>query len=127
VAKETRKYKDRAEYLKAAVARRRRKLKNLAIKYKGGRCIFCGYSKYNGALEFHHLDTNKKDFGLSVRGLTRSWERIKKELDKCILVCSNCHKEIHGGLLQPSRETLRSESWTMFAGLGEKGGELREA
>ncbi len=107
MAKETRKYKDRAKYLTAAVAKRRKKLKALSVQYKGGRCVFCGYSKYNGALEFHHLDDKQKDFGLSVRGLTRSWERIKKELNKCILVCSNCHKEVHSGSLQPSSEMTK--------------------
>lgn len=80
-----------------AVLKRRDKLKELAVKYKGGKCCICGYNKYKGALEFHHLDPSKKDFGISAKGYTRSWELIKKELDKCILVCSNCHKEIHAG------------------------------
>lgn len=78
-----------------AVQRRRDKLKILAVNYKGGKCSKCGYDECMGALEFHHLDPSKKDFGLSVRGITRSWDKIKKELDKCILVCANCHREIH--------------------------------
>jgi predicted HNH restriction endonuclease len=102
MTKETRTYRDRAEYIIKAVKKRRRKLKSMAIKHKGGKCMFCGYNKFQGALEFHHLDPNEKDFGLGTRGLTRSWKRVKQEADKCILVCSNCHKEIHGGLLQPS-------------------------
>lgn len=107
MAKETRTYRDRAEYLKKAVTKRRRKLKVMAVDYKGGKCQMCGYNKYSGALDFHHLDPNEKDFGLSVRGLTRSWERIKEEIDKCILVCANCHREIHAGILQPSAEMLK--------------------
>lgn len=91
-------YADRAEYIKKAVAKRRRKIKTMAIEYRGGKCCLCGYNNYQGALEFHHLDHRKKDFGLGADGLTRSWARTKKELDKCILVCSNCHKEIHGGI-----------------------------
>ena len=71
----------------------------MAVEYKGGMCSVCGYKKYIGALEFHHTDQGEKDFGLSERGLTQSWEKIKKELDKCILVCSNCHKEVHSKLL----------------------------
>jgi len=98
---EKRTYRQRAEYLKKAVARRRKKLKEMAVEYKGGKCIFCGYNKCIDALEFHHLDSKKKDFGLSARGLTRSWKRIQKELDKCILVCANCHRELHAGILQP--------------------------
>lgn len=76
----------------------RRKNKQKAIDYKGGCCERCGYSKCNAALEFHHLDPNEKDFGVSAKGLTRPWEKIKIEIDKCILVCSNCHKEIHNEL-----------------------------
>lgn len=95
MSKETRQYKDRAEYIKRKVSERRRRLKQLAIEYKGGKCSLCGYCKCTGALEFHHIDPKTKDFSLSTDGLTRSWKRIKVELDKCILVCSNCHKEIH--------------------------------
>jgi hypothetical protein len=98
--KETRTYRDRAHYLVLAVTKRRKKLKSLAVELKGGKCQICGYCKYVGALDFHHLDENKKDFDLSTRGLTRSWEKIKEEIDKCILVCSNCHREIHGGLIK---------------------------
>jgi 5-methylcytosine-specific restriction endonuclease McrA len=81
-----------------AVKKRRDKLKKMAIEYKGGVCQECGYHKCIGALEFHHLDPNEKDFGISAKGVTRSWEKVKKELDKCILVCSNCHREIHAGV-----------------------------
>jgi transcription elongation factor Elf1 len=99
-------YRDRAEANKAAVAKRRKKLRTLAIEYKGGKCIFCGYDKLQDALESHHLDKSKKDFGISQSGLTRSWERVKNEVEKCILVCANCHREIHAGILQPPLETV---------------------
>ena len=97
--KETRTYRDRARYNIDAVTRRRKRLKEMAIELKGGRCQFCGYNKYIAALEFHHLDEKTKKFDLSTRGLTRSWKRIKKEIEKCILVCANYHREIHGGIL----------------------------
>lgn len=77
-----------------AVQKRRDKIKIMAVEYLGGKCVKCGYNKYVGALEFHHVDGNK-DFGIAAKGYTRSWEKIKKELDKCILLCSNCHREIH--------------------------------
>lgn len=83
-----------------AVQKRRDKIKELAVEYKGGKCCICGYNKYQGALEFHHLDPLEKDFGIASKGYTRSWESIKAELNKCILVCSNCHKEIHAGLIK---------------------------
>lgn len=78
-----------------AVKKRRRKVKEMAVEYKGGSCEICGYDKYYGALEFHHKDPNEKDFSISSKGYTKSWEMVKKELDKCIMVCSNCHKELH--------------------------------
>ena len=81
-----------------AVQKRREKLKEMAIQYKGGKCCICGYNKYQGALEFHHLNPDEKDFNIGSKGYTRSWEEVKTELGKCILVCSNCHREIHAGL-----------------------------
>jgi len=82
-----------------AVQKRRDKLKIMAVEYKGGKCVVCGYKKYVGALEFHHLIPDTKDFGIGSRGYTRSWKMVKMELDKCVIVCANCHREIHGGLL----------------------------
>lgn len=79
----------------ARVHKRRKKVKQLLVEYKGGKCEKCGYSKCIGALEFHHLDPSKKDFGIGSNGNTLKLDRMKKEADKCILVCSNCHKEIH--------------------------------
>lgn len=78
-----------------AVVKRRKKIKDLSLEYKGGKCEKCGYSKCKSALEFHHTNPEEKDFSIGQKGETRSWERVKKELDKCILVCSNCHREIH--------------------------------
>ncbi len=113
---ERRTYAGRREYLIMAVSRRRKRIREQAVEYKGGKCVFCGYNKCQAALDFHHLDPKGKDFGLSKNGITRSWVKTKTELDKCILVCSNCHREIHAGILQPS-EVIRSGKW----------GELREA
>ena len=88
-----------------AVSRRRKKLRELARTYKGGKCIVCGYDKCQRALSFHHLNPKEKDFDLSSRGLTRSWERIKKEIDKCVLLCANCHMEVHDGITQLPKKT----------------------
>lgn len=95
-----RKYADRAKYLIKAVAKRRKKIREMAIEYKGGKCILCGYNKCIQSLDFHHVGNSKKDFGISDRGYTRSWERVKQEIDKCILVCANCHRELHVGIKQ---------------------------
>jgi len=77
------------------VQRRREKIKSLSVEYKGGKCEICGYNKCIDALEFHHINPEEKDFGIASKGYVRSWEKVKKELDKCMLVCANCHREIH--------------------------------
>ena len=73
----------------------RRAMKKEAVKRHGGKCEICGYNKCIDALTFHHLDPSQKEFGLAQNGLTRSWEEYLKESEKCILVCANCHAEIH--------------------------------
>jgi hypothetical protein len=82
---------------KKAVTTYRQRIKLKALKYKGNKCVICGYDRCSRALQFHHLDPVQKDF--SVSRVTRRWRSIKPELDKCILVCANCHAEIHDGLL----------------------------
>ena len=77
------------------VCRRRRELKLKAVNYKGGKCNRCGYDKCVTALDFHHSDPDKKEFSISKSGHTYSWEKMKKELDKCELLCANCHREEH--------------------------------
>jgi len=73
------------------------KVKQKCIEYKGGKCCICGYNRYQGALDFHHKDPQTKDLNLSYN--KHSFNKVKNELDKCILVCSNCHREIHGNKL----------------------------
>ena len=102
--KDKRTYAQRREELIKAVAKRRRKIKELSIKYKGGKCQICGYSKYQGALDLHHKIPNTKSFGIADKGYTRSWKIIKEELDKCVLVCANCHRELEAGITQLPKE-----------------------
>jgi hypothetical protein len=78
-----------------AVSNRRKRNKIALVEHFGGKCVKCGYSKYIGALSFHHLDPSQKDFKLS-SGDTRSLSKLIVEAKKCILVCNNCHAEIHG-------------------------------
>ena len=74
------------------VDKKRWQLKLKAIQYKGGKCEICGYNKCPTSLEFHHVNPKLKEFSISVPH-SRSWEKIKNEIDKCQLLCSNCHKE----------------------------------
>ena len=76
-----------------SVTKRRRLLKEKLVHSAGGKCSLCGYNKFIGALEFHHKDPNEKDFGLAKANL--SYEKAFKEIQKCILVCANCHREMH--------------------------------
>lgn len=77
---------------------RTKKLKHTFVEYKGGKCLSCGYSKCEDALEFHHTDPTKKEFSIS-KYRSRSFDKIiKKELDKCVLLCANCHREIEAGM-----------------------------
>lgn len=68
--------------------------KKKAISYKGGCCTLCGYAKYYGALQFHHLDPSEKEADWGKLRM-RSWSKITEELDKCLLLCANCHAEAH--------------------------------
>lgn len=81
----------------------------MAIEYKGGKCIGCGYRRYQGALELHHVDPSQKGFAIGDKGYTRSWSKVKAELDKCVLLCANCHREVAAGILQLSGESQIEE------------------
>ena len=76
----------------------------------------CGYDRCIEALEFHHIDPTKKDFGISSKGYARSWEKVKNEIERCVLLCANCHRGFHAGKLQLSQATVI-----------EKSGEFRKA
>ena len=81
----------------------RNRLKEKLVEYKGGKCEICGYDKCVEALEFHHLDPTEKEFGISSYS-SLSFEKAKNEVDKCVLVCANCHREIHHALNEEKRE-----------------------
>jgi hypothetical protein len=71
-------------------------MKQRAVDHMGGACKACGYDKCIAALEFHHLDPSEKDFAIS--GKIRSWTALEVELKKCVMLCANCHREVHAGL-----------------------------
>ena len=93
----------------------RHKRKDDILYVMGDKCCLCGYCKAKTALELHHLDPSEKDFTIGAC-LNRSWDTLHKEIQKCILVCSNCHREIHEGLLdqelQSSYNSARGEEIT---------------
>jgi len=81
-----------------AVSARRRRVKLALVHAAGGACRLCGYDRYAGALQFHHVDPDEKAFAIADRGVARSLERALAEARKCILLCANCHAEIEGGI-----------------------------
>lgn len=86
---------NRSDYVKQW----RKSSKQRIISSMGGACCICGYNKCDSSLAMHHLDPSKKDFNFgSVRASPVNWNSIVEELRKCILVCHNCHCEIHAGV-----------------------------
>ncbi|MGH3452297.1 MAG: helix-turn-helix domain-containing protein [Haloechinothrix sp.] len=81
-----------------AVARRRRRVKQILISEAGGGCQVCGYDRFPGALQFHHVHPASKQFTISRRGITRSIAEARREAAKCVLLCANCHAEVEAGL-----------------------------
>lgn len=82
---------------------RYRAIKRECVRHKGGSCQVCGFDKYDAALEFHHLDPVKKDVKFSQ---LKSWgkERRIAELEKCVLLCANCHRGVHAGFIDLQKD-----------------------
>jgi predicted transcriptional regulator len=83
---------------RAAVSKRRRRVKRILVEEAGGRCVICGYDRCLRNLHFHHRDPSEKSFALSGRGFSRSLAELRAEARKCELLCGNCHYEVEEGL-----------------------------
>ena len=75
----------------------RREMKKYLVEYKGGKCEICGYNKCIDALEFHHLNPKEKEFSIAdfCASNHSNYEKAKQEVEKCQLLCANCHREVH--------------------------------
>lgn len=89
-------------------SRKRESAKLFLMSPVGYKCQVCGYDKHTGGLSFHHVDSTIKDFNVSSTKLTYSPKRLVEEASKCLLVCHNCHSEIHAGLIDDSKIALIS-------------------
>jgi hypothetical protein len=78
-------------YKRELVRQRKRDL----VAYKGGRCERCDEDYHPNVFDFHHYDDTLKAFGVSQANMQRSWARLVAEVDKCHLLCANCHREVH--------------------------------
>jgi hypothetical protein len=92
----------------------RRRTKQKLIEYKGGGCQKCGYNKdCPSAYDFHHRNPSEKSFGIGAKGITRNFEDLKKEVDKCDLLCCRCHAELHEEEYKEQRQETkeRHKAW----------------
>jgi hypothetical protein len=105
-------YRDNAERVRVQNAEYQMRNKIRAINYLGGRCMRCEFD-HPSALQFHHRDPSTKLFSVTAKELStpkkRPWDTaIVPELDKCDLLCSNCHFLEHA-VLTPKRVTELKE------------------
>lgn len=91
-----------------AVKKWRKEMKCRTVLAMGGSCVICGYRKCPESMDLHHLDPSQKDFTIGhVRANPKSWPKIVAELKKCVLLCRNCHGEIHAGVSVVSPDARR--------------------
>lgn len=93
--------------------RRRFRQKQRAVEYLGGKCKCCGYSKSVTALQFHHRDRTTKLFQISGNH-ARAWSKTLLELDKCDLLCANCHAELEYGIVPVGQEQLSPQHGAVY-------------
>jgi hypothetical protein len=77
----------------------RSELKRALVELRGGACNLCGYDRHLCALTFHHLEPEKKSFVIA-GAHTRKWDVLVAEARKCVLLCENCHREVHVGVTE---------------------------
>ncbi len=73
----------------------RKRVKIAIVKGFGGSCCVCGYNRSINALEFHHLIPEEKEFSFGAIRASKGWDQLIIEIGKCVMLCSNCHKEVH--------------------------------
>jgi len=99
----------------------RKNCKQRIIDAMGKKCQICGYNKCNNALTLHHIDPTKKELSFgNLRANPKSWELVIKELRKCVLLCSNCHMEIHHGItILPTHFSIFNEDFVDYTNMYE--------
>ena len=97
---------ERAARSKSPSHELRRALKRRAMEEMGGECSGCGRTVLASQAEFHHRDPATKHFGISAKGVIRGWPEIAAELEKCVLLCANCHREVHAGVRELFDDSL---------------------
>lgn len=72
--------------------------KNMLTSLVDMKCVNCGYDTCVSAIEFHHIDPTSKEFNIGSKRVANV-DLIKSEITKCVILCANCHREHHAGLL----------------------------
>jgi hypothetical protein len=97
------KLKNDPEYKARHYANRQKRAKEnkekLTLLKESMSCVACGEYHPASCMDHHHLNPNIKEKGVSQMIQANSWAKIQEEIEKCVLVCSNCHRKIHSGLL----------------------------
>ena len=94
---------------KASRRKRAWKSKKYYVYLLGGCCAKCGYSQYMCSLEFHHIDPQKKIKRISKCLLSKY--KVRSEVDKCVLLCSNCHRAFESGYWTATFEKSNQLGW----------------
>ncbi|RWZ87220.1 MAG: HNH endonuclease [Hydrotalea sp. AMD] len=99
------------------VSKWRLRKKERLLEAFGNCCGICGYDKCKSALEFHHLDPTQKEFTISTTDSSgKGWKQIVSEIEKCVLLCANCHREVHSGVTQiPDGITRFDRKWVDYS------------
>lgn len=94
-----------------AVARRRRRVKEILVQEAGGRCCVCGYDRCMGALAFHHVNPASKRLELNAKGVALSIETLREEAKKRVVLCANCHAEVENDVTELPARVLHTLRW----------------
>ena len=88
---------NKAKNVQYVVEWRRRAKKRLVTAF-GGKCGICGYNKCDRNLVFHHIDPSQKEFAFG-QLQSKAWLKLVEEVKKCVMLCHNCHGEVHEGII----------------------------
>lgn len=106
--------------------RKERVSQNVEEIIGGYRCWMCGYDRCKRNIHFHHIYSETKLFGLTTRELMLGWDRVWAEMQKCVVLCSNCHGEVHACLIEDDEILgIWRDKWQAISGssLAAKGGD----
>jgi len=92
--------RNRVQRVEQILAYKKRELDKFRAYKAAQKCVICGYCRCVEALDFHHCEGAEKEF--TINEMVRahiSFARVKKEIDKCCVLCANCHQEVHAGVI----------------------------